>query len=153
MNYLICIEHSAENLQFFLWHRSYVTRFHSADTADLVLAPEWTKEQQDEAFDKLQREHRNGLKRDPAAVAGLFRGTDFEKRGNVGSPNTSFLGRPSPVFSETGSDPFSTPPRTPGDDDGVSSVSWFGRNSSNALSWRNQAGEAFAAAGIRAPCK
>lgn len=156
MNYLIYIEHSAENLQFFLWHRSYVSRFHSANTIDLVLAPEWTQEMQDEAFAKLQKEHREGLKRDPAHVAPVFRGTTFEKKGNRGAPGT-VLERPSPIFSETGSNPFLTPPRTPMDREDLQSSSSssscaFGVGS-HAMSYRSQANEAFAAAGIKAPCK
>lgn len=148
MNYLIYIEHSAENLQFFLWYRSYVSRFEGADTIDLVLAPEWTQEMQNEAFAKLQKEHRDGLKRDPPSVAALFKGTDFEKKGNVGTPG--ILDRPSPIFSETGSNPFSTPPRTPHDGDGGS----FGLGGgSDERNYRSQASEAFAAAGIKAPCE
>lgn len=148
MNYLIYIEHSAENLQFFLWYRSYVSRFESADTVDLVLAPEWTQDMQNETFATLQKEHRDGLKRDPANVAAIFKGTTFEKRGNVGSPG--ILTRPSPIFSEAGSNPFSTPPRTPHDEDSCS----LGHNApSNATTYRSQAGEAFASAGIKAPCE
>lgn len=150
MNYLIYIEHSAENLQFFLWHRSYVTRFHSAKTADLILAPEWTVEMQEESFAKLQKEHRDGLKRDPATVAAVFKGTDFEKKGSTGRAGNEaslIMERPSPIFSEMGTNPFSTPPRTPDGD----LQSAFG--GSNAMSYRAQASEAFASADVKAPCK
>lgn len=150
MNYLIYIEHSAENLQFFLWYRSYLTRFHSAKTADLVLAPEWTEEMQEESFAKLQKEHRDGLKRDPATVAAMFKGTDFEKKGTTGragNDSSLIMERPSPIFSEMGTNPFSTPPRTPDGD--VHSA--FG--GTNTMGYRTQASEAFASAGIKAPCR
>lgn len=152
MNYLLYIEHSAENLQFFLWHRSYVTRFHSAKTTDLILAPEWTQNMQDEAFAKLQKDHRDGLKRDPVTVAAVFKGTDFEKKGSTsfsGNNTTSLIiERPSPIFSETGTNPFSTPPRTPLDGDEHSAFV-----GSNTMSYRTQANEAFSSAGIKAPCE
>lgn len=151
MNYLIYIEHSAENLQFFLWHRSYVTRFHNAKTADLVLAPEWTQEMQDEAFAKLQKDHREGLKRDPAAVAAAFKGTDFENKNSTGFSGHDgrlIMGRPSPIFSEMGTNPFSTPPQTPLVGDVRSAL-----GGSNAMSYRAHASEAFSLAGIKAPCE
>lgn len=142
MNYLIYIEMSAENLQFFLWHRDYVQRFHSATTSDIALAPEWTQEEQNEAFNKLQKEHREGLKRDPAATASIFKGTDFEKSGPM-SPST--MDKPSPIFS--GNNPFNTPPRTPNGDN----MSDF--TAQNAMTYRSQANDAFASAGTKAPCK
>lgn len=161
MNYLIYIEHSAENLQFFLWYRSYALRFHGAATADLALASEWTGEMQDEAVAKCQKEQRAGLKRDPEHVAAIFKGTDFEKSGNTSFAANSY--RPSTVFSntgsnsvetgfnsaETGSNPFSTPPRTPLD----GSLTPCFSGGSNSTSYKSQAAEAFASAGTKPPCK
>lgn len=145
LNYLIYIEHSAENLQFFLWLRNYTTRFHAATTTDMVLAPEWTQESQDKTFGNLQKEHRDGFKRDPAHVAEIFKGTDFEKCGNGPSKT---LDVPSP-FSDA--NPFYTPPATPQDTERVSSS--LGGSESSVANYRSQASEAFAAAGIKAPCK
>lgn len=142
MNYLIYIEMSAENLQFFLWHRDYVQRFNSATTSDIALAPEWTQDEQNETFNKLQKEHRDGLKRDTVATAGIFKGTDFEKSGPV-SPAT--MDKAVPIFSSN--NPFNTPPRTPNGD----ALSEFAGQ--NSMTYRNQAQEAFASAGTRAPCK
>ncbi|KAF3765096.1 hypothetical protein M406DRAFT_292381 [Cryphonectria parasitica EP155] len=153
LNYLIYIEHSAENLQFLLWHRSYVRRFHSADTPDLALAPEWTEEEQDETFAKLQKEYRDGLRRDPASVAAVLKGTDFEKDSNTfATGNPRFLDSRTPVFFEMGnSNPFSTPPGTPSLNDRGSSSEYGTAGSPAAASWRRQANEAFAAVGIKAP--
>lgn len=143
LNYLIYIEHSAENLQFFLWLRSYNERFHAARTSDIALAPEWTQELQDETFSKLQKEHRDGLKRDPTIVAGVFKGTDFEKRGNA-APQM-LAGK----LTFPDSNPFCTPPQTPQNERAASSLG----GSESSIAYRTQANEAFAAAGIKAPCK
>ena len=45
MNYLVYIEHSAENLQFFLWYRDYLKRFDELPPNERALAPEWSAEQ------------------------------------------------------------------------------------------------------------
>ncbi|POS75587.1 hypothetical protein DHEL01_v206026 [Diaporthe helianthi] len=140
MNYLIYVEMSAENLQFFLWHRDYVQRFSSATTSDMALAPEWTHDEQNETFNKLQKEHRDGIKRDPAATAGIFKGTDFEKAGPM---NPSTPDKAVPIFSSN--NPFNTPPRTPNGDT-MSDLS-----GQNTMTYRNQAQEAFASVGTRAP--
>lgn len=110
----------------------------------MALAPEWTQESQDEAFNRLQKEHREGLKRDPTHVAGIFKGTDFEKRGN-GTSKTLDGSLP---FSEN--NPFCTPPRTPLGTERVSSS--LGGSESAIANYRSQANEAFTAAGIKAPC-
>lgn len=151
MNYLIYIEHSAENLQFFLWYRSFASRFYGATTSDIGLAPEWTQEMQEETFSKLMTDARDKMKRDPAHVASVFVGTDFEKRGNTGLPGNSStftLDRPSAIFSEMGTNPFSTPPRTPIDGDRLSTFS-----GGNATNIRSQVAQAFVSAGAKVPCK
>lgn len=135
MNYLIYIEHSAENLQFFLWYRDYAKRFAEAETADLALAPEWTQDMEDECIVRLQKEGAEKMRREPAAAA-MFKGTDFEK--NADAP----IGR---------NDPFSTPPRTPMSHD--DSFSTMRPSSSPMTNYRTQAREAFAAAGAKQPCR
>lgn len=148
MNYLIYIEHSAENLQFFLWYRDYVSRFRSATTSDLVLAPEWTKEQQEEAFTRLQKEHRDGLRRDPAAAAVIFKGTDFERRWEM-NPSAMAMEKPNGNAKFADGNPFCTPPMTPsGRNSGGGSER---ASTANTTMYRGQAHEAFAAAGIKAP--
>ncbi|PNY26248.1 Regulator of G protein signaling superfamily [Tolypocladium capitatum] len=96
MNYLVYVEHSAENLQFWLWYKDYVKRFDSADTADLALAPEWTQAMEDDATAKMRKDHAEKLRPGPRA-AEMFKGTDFEKQ----------------MLEATGANPFNTPPRTP----------------------------------------
>ncbi|KAK8072336.1 hypothetical protein PG996_005684 [Apiospora saccharicola] len=132
MNYLIYIEHAAENLQFFLWHRDYVKRFQEASTSDIKLAPEWTQEMEDEVAAKFQKDAAEKLKREPEA-AKIFKGTDFEK------------GTQAAIESR---DPFSTPPRTPADGDDTSTVF---SGSQTTATYRSQAYDAFAAAGAKQP--
>jgi hypothetical protein len=88
MNYLIYIEHSAENLQFFLWYRDYARRFASANTADLALAPEWTQTMEDEAVGRIRKEHAEKVRKARKPAAGIFKGTDFDN-GSVTVSDTS----------------------------------------------------------------
>lgn len=56
MNYLVYIEHGAENLQFYLWLRDYVQRFENLPPGDAALAPVWTPEQAEAATHKTTSE-------------------------------------------------------------------------------------------------
>lgn len=47
MDYLIYVEHDAENLQFYLWYRSYVERFNALPSHQQRLSPPWTAERKD----------------------------------------------------------------------------------------------------------
>lgn len=134
MNYLVYIEHSAENLQFFLWYNDYNQRFMAANTTDLSLASEWTQEMEDETITKLQKDAAERLRKEPAA-ADIFKGTDFEK-GHEGAIENK--------------DPFGTPPRTAKSEDGHSFVSGA---HSVASTQQNRASDAFKNAGVKQPCK
>ncbi|KAK3694818.1 hypothetical protein B0T22DRAFT_82542 [Podospora appendiculata] len=136
MNYLVYVERSAENLQFYLWHRGYVKRFEQASTRDLALASEWTRTMEDEAAMRIQKDHAENLRRDPKSsmVAEVFQGTDFEKGSQIRMGS----------FSD--SNPFSTPPATPGEHEDLSDFV-----GSNATSYRIQVNEAFSSAGLKAP--
>lgn len=98
MNYLIYIEHAAENLQFFLWFRSYTKRFDELPPSERVLAPLWTQEQA-EADAQAPSAPKQKVSVEAAAV---FKGTNFAP----------------PVASvvEVKPNPFNTPPRTPNGD-------------------------------------
>ncbi|KAI1463695.1 uncharacterized protein F4812DRAFT_238296 [Daldinia caldariorum] len=131
INYLMYIEHSAENLQFFLWYRDYVKRFNEASTSDTNLSPEWTQAMEDETAAKIQKDAVERIRKEPEAVA-IFRGTDFEK----GEADIVLESR----------DPFSTPPSTPSVKD---TPSLWSR--SRATSYRSQCQDAFRAAGASQP--
>lgn len=90
MNYLKYIELSAENLQFFLWFRSYTKRFDELPENEKALSPEWIE---DTDIDTPVRPKQ--LSPETAAV---FAGTDFA----TGNKTT-----------DAEKNPFFTPPRTP----------------------------------------
>ena len=124
MNYLIYIERSAENLQFLLWYREYEKRFAEAKTSDLALAPEWSQAMEDEAIARIQKEQSEKARKPPEAGEEILKGTDFETGGKT-----------------------STPPQTPSDHNLESA---FG--TPKPLSYTLQASQAFASAGVKAPC-
>ncbi len=98
MNYLVYIEHSAENLQFFLWYRDYVKRFDELPPNERALAPEWSAEQAE--IDAQANQGTPGPKQQISAeTAAAFKGTDFAP------PIASVV--------ELKGNPFNTPPRTP----------------------------------------
>lgn len=136
MNYLIYIEHSAENLQFFLWYKDYVKRFGAANTTDLRLSPEWTQAMEDDTVARLRKDNADKLRPDNGVAAELFKGTDFEKQGlEAGSNN-----------------PFNTPPRTAhGTSDQESVYTASQAPVSTLATYRSQASEAFSTAGAKQP--
>ncbi len=141
MNFLIYVERSAENLQFYMWHKGYIARFKEAKTSDIVLAPEWTAEMLEEAITRIQKDRAEKVRSEPkTVVAEIFKGTDFEKRPQVEVP-------PIPAIPE--SDTFGTPPKTPDD----CKPSTTHEVVSSPVPYRDQANDAFASAGAKVPCK
>ena len=101
MNYLVYIEHAAENLQFFLWYRDYSKRFSELPSKEAALAPTWSAEQAEQ-----DAQANNGpapLKQQVSPeTAAVFKGTDFAP--------------PMASVTEVKGNPFNTPPRTPNHD-------------------------------------
>lgn len=160
MNYLIYVERSAENLQFFLWYRDYVKRFEQAKTWDLALAPEWTPAMEEEAIQRIQKEQAEKARsKKPSSKTGdvtveIFKGTDFEKGS---TPMLSSRGWSTSDLLEGnrpmgGNNPFGTPPDTPrGYHQETFSSEYVG--SSLATTYGTQASDAFTTAGVKPPCK
>jgi len=98
MNYLIYIEHAAENLQFFLWYQDYVKRFSQLPSHERALATEWTLEQAEAEAQAMQARRATKQQVSEETVA-LFKCTDF------GAPVASVV--------EIKGNPFNTPPTTP----------------------------------------
>ncbi|KAF2689373.1 hypothetical protein K458DRAFT_439711 [Lentithecium fluviatile CBS 122367] len=94
MNYLKYIELAAENLQFYLWFRSYAKRFNELPENERALSPEWFHEHESETPIRP--------KRVSPETAAIFKGTDFANEPKV-------------VDAEK-NNPFFTPPRTPNSD-------------------------------------
>jgi hypothetical protein len=144
MNYLIYVERSAENLQFFLWYRGYVTRFNQAPESARALAPEWTQAQEDEALARIQKETADRMR--GGQQADMFHGTDFEKPSlQLGSVSTF-----------THEDCFTlTPPESPVDkyQESMSQGSNAGSNTTSSTPYRSLAGDAYTTAGAKQPCK
>lgn len=49
MDYLVYVEHAAENLQFYLWYHNYTRRFTSLSESQRMLSPQWTTGQRKDA--------------------------------------------------------------------------------------------------------
>ncbi|KAK4948961.1 hypothetical protein LTR10_012334 [Elasticomyces elasticus] len=118
MNYLRYIEHSAENLQFFLWYRDYCARWANLPESEGALAPVWTLEQAEAEVAGNQPR----TKRLDPQVAAVLRGTDFadgaakrtaDKTDPFVTPNKT---------SEEGRDPMSDYASSMGDETQASST-------------------------------
>lgn len=145
LNYLVYVEHAAENLQFCLWFKSYEKRFAEAASSEVALAPEWTQAMEDEAVARVRKEQVDKTRPEPATTAAIFKGTDFEKQAGDRRGN-----------------PFNTPPTSA---NAVSeheslaaswealTVSGNSNTHTSAASSQTQAAEAFQSAGARLPCK
>ena len=96
MNYLIYIEHAAENLQFFLWYQGYVKRFDALPANEQALAPLWAEQQGEAESNQPAAAPKQQISAETAAV---FKGTDFAQ--------------PTSKVVEVKGNPFNTPPRTP----------------------------------------
>ncbi|KAE9979977.1 hypothetical protein BLS_009282 [Venturia inaequalis] len=64
MDFLKYIEHSAENLQFFMWVRDYIKRFEDLPASEKAFSPEWTQAQ--EEADAINQ--RNAAREKPLVV-------------------------------------------------------------------------------------
>lgn len=93
MNYLKYIEHSAENLQFYLWYRDYSERWERLQNSDKALAPVWTTTL---AESEMNASSPMRPKKMPAQITEMLKNTDFEDRPKA---NTDRI------------DPFNTPPK------------------------------------------
>lgn len=83
LNYLRFIERAPENLQFFLWLRSYKQRFQEVNISDIALSPEWTKAMQEDALHHARAMTKYPRHLVPASATTIFNGTDFQA-GNRG---------------------------------------------------------------------
>jgi hypothetical protein len=75
LNYLRYVEHSAENLQFYLWFRAYIKRFDTLPPSEKVLSQPWGAENP-EAGPQVPKTPRSGKTTFDAAA--ILRGTDFD---------------------------------------------------------------------------
>jgi hypothetical protein len=152
MNFLLYIENSAENLQFYLWFRDYSKRFDELPEDEKKLSPEWVHEQpkakvtQSKAISDVDISAEDKRKAD-AEVAAAIKGTDFDTKVKL-------------TVTEIGHNPFNTPPRTPVGDRVSIDPSTSGWNedsstlmSSTATSHAKKAANAFETAQTLQPCR
>jgi hypothetical protein len=81
MNYLIYVEHAAENLQFYLWLRDYTRRFAELPPSEAALSPEWVAERAEHkvAAEKMAVASKGTTPR----AAEIFKSTDFAQPKHV----------------------------------------------------------------------
>jgi hypothetical protein len=119
MDFLVYIEHDAENLQFYLWYKDYVKRFFELPDSERSLAPEWTPEQAQAEKNALDKEKLP--KKLPTEAAAVLKDTDFDTA-------------PKPTH-EAGYNPFNTPPRTPSNGEYDPSLAPSTNGTNGAAGW------------------
>lgn len=152
MNFLLYVENSAENLQFYLWFRDYVKRFDQLPETEKKLSPEWIPEQTKSklaaAKTTLDTEMTSEEKQKvDEEVRAAIKGTDFDSKVKL-------------TVSEVGHNPFNTPPRTPaGDRESMapSTIGWSDGSSTimsgAGTSYTKKSADAFETAKTFQPCK
>jgi hypothetical protein len=147
MNYLQYIEHSAENLSFYLWYRSYVERFDKLPASEKALAPEWSAAQMDNEITQPARR-----KKTPAAIATVLEGTEFADTVPLASEKSDPFNDPRSESPETLRAPAS--PTSPTFSNFSSSFMGSERPPSGRSDYVRKADEAMTDAGMRwKPCK
>jgi len=86
LSFLKYHEHSAENLQFFLWYKDYEKRFAAMPESEQALAPVWT-DAQIEAQRKAYVLRKKSVV-DDAVAKEMFQGTDFEEVPKIIDPES-----------------------------------------------------------------
>lgn len=141
LNYLKYIEHSAENLQFYLWFQDYSARFEKLPKSEQVLSPVWNKthpEPVDPAASATS--NRTSAKVNPK-INELLQGTDFAD--------------PRPGHSDK-VDPFDTPDKTPSLEEKRDGLSEYGSSTgeyqstvTSSTMHQSKAESAFEEAGLK----
>lgn len=147
MNYLKYIEHAAENLQFFLWHKDYTKRFNELADGDRALSPEWTLEQSEAEALAAQAGPTTRSQKISPDTAAVFKGTDFDSSVKVNVSDAEKV------------NPFYTPPRTPSgevkrDDASIETGHLSEAHTSTKAGIQEKAETAYKEAGLKwQPCK
>jgi len=142
MNYLQYVEHSAENLSFYLWYRNYVERFDKLPASEKALAPEWSAAQMDNEINQPARR-----KKTPAAIATVLEGTEFVGTAPLASEKSDPFNDPRSESPETLRTPAS--PTSPTFSTFSSSFTSSERPVSGRLDYVRKADEAMTDAGMR----
>ena len=142
MNYLIYVEHAAENLQFFLWFRDYVKRFSELPDNIKILSPQANAEKLEAETAKSPRIPNSASK--TAAI--IFKGTDFATP-RVVTTEKSY----NPYFESPLETPAEEQPGSFGPWDDTSTTSLYGSRKADT---RQAVADAFEAADVKwQPCE
>ncbi|KAI6777853.1 uncharacterized protein J7T54_002751 [Emericellopsis cladophorae] len=140
MNYLVYIEHSAENLQFFLWYKDYCRRFEAIPASEKALAPEWTLAMHEDTVAKIRKGTADKRRPEVDVAQQIFKGSDFDKQaGEAFSP-------PSHLHVAD-----HQPLRTPPDSRHSEQTTCYAPSSSGTTDYKAQASDAFHSAGATQP--
>lgn len=98
MDFLKYIEHSAENLQFYMWFKDYIKRFEDLPASEKALSPEWTQAQEEAEVSNF----RNAAKEKPLAVVAnnILRSQDLAPTTASGSERKNPFGDSQATVSE-----------------------------------------------------
>lgn len=145
MNYLKYIEHSAENLQFYLWYLDYSARFEKLPSSQRALSPPWSKKQAESEAVAPATVNRTSKPVEPH-ISAIFKNTEFA------TVQSTIVGDKT--------DPFGTPDKTPSLDEKRDQLSEYGSMSSDEKTTvsssmhKSMAENAFDDAGLKwKPCK
>ena len=140
MNYLLYVEHAAENLQFFLWIRDYIVRFSELPESLKILSPPVDVEKLEVEPPKTPLTPKSASKN----TAIIFKGTDFDAP-QVTTLEVSCDSFESPLPSPAGEKPASITPW----DDGTTTLSGSRRTDT-----RQAVANAFESADVKwQPCQ
>ena len=152
MNFLLYIENSAENLQFYLWFRDYVKRFDQLPENEKKLSSPWIAEQPKPKLAPAKSTANLDMTAEEKQMArqevhAAIKGTDFDSKVKV-------------TMTEAGYNPFNTPPRTPVNDADSLAPSTLGWNEESSMlkshagtSYTKKSADAFQTAKTFQPCQ
>jgi len=161
MNYLLYVEHCAENLQFYLWYRDYVERFEKLPEREQKLSPEYSPaaETMPPPPAALRGSESPKVTRAVQRFVNNAFATESTKSLNGG------LSEPPPSWnpeaeSKDNSSPFLTPPGTPlspktgvSSDDATPQFSYSGNPSLSGVNYKQVAAGAFEGVDLKwQPC-
>ena len=153
IEYLLYVEHCAENLQFFLWYKDYAKRFENLSASEQCLSPEYTQSRPP-PIGEATNQPQQARTKTPKVTLAVQRFVDnaFAARSN----KTIGLAPPSPALSKPNSinpaDIFGSPGTST--TSGHLAFSFSGNTSIDGINYKQVTAEAFEEAEIKwQPCK
>lgn len=101
MDFLVYIEHDAENLQFYLWYKDYIRRFEALSDHEKKLSPEWVPETTELPTVAKDAEKNEGRKRKPTIDISDYNDFDGNVKSKDGNSRTISSRADSAIISST----------------------------------------------------